>query len=170
MGNGYTIPTTDETGGFVQEIQSIRDRLAELERPSGVQNGGIPDFAVNSGSNSAFVLTTSAQNLVSVSFTVPPKMTRALVVGSSSTTAGNNSDGRLFSYVVINGSSGPVSNMAIPSSVLFGTCAAFHSRTMTVTPGSAFTVDTYAYFSLGSTPGALQPWSAAALSVSVIYL
>lgn len=150
-------------------------RLDELEKPSGSQlfeslaNQVSPSVATNS--NSAFVVNTTPTNFASVSFSTPARYSRALVFAGASTTAGNNSDGRLFTYVTINGNAGPTSNMAIPSSVLFGTCAAFHTRFMTgLPPGGSFTVDLFAYFSLGSTPAPLQPWSSATLSVQVLYL
>jgi hypothetical protein len=175
VSGGYENLPTEGVDQLARLIEEHDRRLRELEKPSGSQlfetlaNQVSP--SVSTGSGTAFVVTTSAQNFASVSFTVPERYSRALVFAGASTTAGNSSDGRLFSYITIDDVAGPTSNATISASVLFGTCAAFSTRILTgLTPGASFAVRQYAYFSLGSTPSELQAWSSATIAAQVLFL
>lgn len=134
MAGGYDVTPVDPLDVLRDQLVSLKERVAELERPTGTQlyaslrNPVFP--SVGSASASGFLTSTSWTTHASVGLTVPDGYTRALIYASGALNIGTNNGGgdRMFGRVVISGAAGP-SSKAVGN--LVEALAAFSTASLT---------------------------------------
>lgn len=176
MAGGYDVTPVDPLDVLRDQLVSLKERVAELERPTGTQlyaslrNPVTPSAATGYGSN--FIITTTAAAFASASVTVPDGYTRALVyAGGAANGSGDGNGCRLSSFVQINGNNGPSTFNPIPSGVGWGVTAAFFTMSFSgLTAGYSITSNLMLSLDVGSTAGAFAAWNTATISMQVLFL